>query len=266
MRPPASAATESATRKRDSTRAPSRLSRPSSVCAVSCTSTRVTSSAAPVRKLTPSVARNGPRDTPVMSISLVLERHSHATNAAPDTTPATIMGMPHGGRTDPLGSGLWRPATSRPSASASSSPPTTSTRPAVPRTRSRAGGGTDRCTATAARATSGTFSQKIDRQPPSCTPPIWRVAGIRVARAAPYRGPSTLPSSWADPTAPSATGRSSSSHRSPIRAMVMGSSAPPATPCTARPATSQGTVSPSAVTTEPTAKPARHRWMSGRLP
>ncbi len=82
------------------------MSSPSSVCAVSCTSTSVTSSAAPVRKLAASEAKNGPFSTPDMSTSLVFERSSHTTNRTAATTPAAMAGTPHEGSTALSGSGL----------------------------------------------------------------------------------------------------------------------------------------------------------------
>src|SRR5690606_26601037 len=93
-----------------------------------CTNTIVTSNAAPVTKLTPSVDSNGPLGTPVRSSSHTGERISHHTNAAPASTPAPISGGPHAGSTAVAGSGLYSPATSNPSASASNPPPTQSTR------------------------------------------------------------------------------------------------------------------------------------------
>src|SRR5690606_15876088 len=96
-----------------------------------------------------SVAKNGPLRTPDNSTRRVRARVSHTANAAATTTPAPISGGPHGGSTASSGAGLYSPATSRPSARASSAPPATST-PAV----SRAGraAGTTRHTTTAATA------------------------------------------------------------------------------------------------------------------
>ncbi len=116
------------------------------------------------------------------------------------------------------------------------------------------GRGTVRCTAIAARSARGRFTQKIPRHP------------TRAASPAPYSGPRTLPSSCAAPTAPRATGRACSSHRSPTRAIVIGSSAPPAIPWSVRPAVSIGIDPASAVTAEPAANPARQAWISGRRP
>ena len=75
--------------------------------------------------------------------------------------------------------------------------------------------------------------------------------------AMPYSGPSTLPSSCAAPMPPSTAARLRADHRSAASASVTGSSAPLAVPWIARPMMRGNRSFDSAVTTEPTANPAR---------
>ena len=84
--------------------------------------------------------------------------------------------------------------------------------------------------------------------------------------AMPYIGPSTLPSSWAAPTPPSTAARLRAAHRSAASASVTGSSAPLAVPWMTRPMTSVVRSLDSAVTTDPTANPARLTCSSSLRP
>ena len=103
-------------------------------------------------------------------------------------------------------------------------------------------------------AAMGTLSQKIVRHV------------LTVRMSAPYSGPATLPSSCAAPIAPSGTPRRAAGHRSATSARVTGTSPPPPSPCSARPATAEARSWADAVTSEPAAKTARQPRRTGRLP
>ncbi|SKT85092.1 Uncharacterised protein [Mycobacteroides abscessus subsp. abscessus] len=115
-----------------------------------------------------------------------------------------------------MGSGLYRPTTSRPKATASSAPPTTST---LGRSGSCWCAGTLNWTSTMAMIASGTLTQKIAVHEPNSQ-----------THSTPYSGPSTLPSSCAAPMPPRTVARLRCDHRSAPSASVTGSSAPLATP------------------------------------
>ncbi len=98
------------------------------------------------------------------------------------------------------------------------------------------------------------LSQKIARQ------------SAIASTAAPYSGPSTLPSSWTAPTMPSGTPRRRGGQRSATSASVAGTRPPPPTPWRNRPATIGTRPSAAAVTTEPTANSTSEPTSTGRRP
>ena len=108
--------------------------------------------------------RNGPNCTPAGSISRVRANRSQIANAIAATSAAHSTGRPQSGSTClPSGFGLYKPQTTSPSAMASSTPPTTSTRSGGPSRRSREG--RLKWIITIAIAASGTLIQNTS---PSC--------------------------------------------------------------------------------------------------
>ena len=113
---------------------------------------------------------------------------------------------------------------------------------------------------------SGRLTQNTQRQLSGWMPEKNEEATKAAATATPYSVPSTLPSSWAAPTTPKAVDRRCSAHRSATSAIVTGSRAPPATPCSTRPPTSSGRPTAMAVTADPIANPTRQPCSTSRLP
>ena len=87
-----------------------------------------------------------------------------------------------------------------------------------------------------------------------------------VRTAAPYNGPTTLPSSCIAPTTPRGRPRFSGGHRSPTSASVGGIKPPPPMPWIRRPATIVGRSYAAAVTIEPMAKISRQPSNTGTRP
>ena len=117
-------------------------------------------------------------------------------------------------------------------------------------------------------------SAEVHQMAPASTMPA-RALSQKIARqsetsrmAAPRTGPSTDPSSWTAPTTPSGKPRVSAGHLAATIARVAGTSPPPPTPCTTRPATRTVRSEASAVTADPTTKmarqPRRTRCLSSR--
>ena len=246
IQPPSTAPIGSAIRNRSSKTAASVWLLASTPWPNSSTLTSVTISAAPAHSDAPSAARNGRKCTPAGSISRVRANRSQMKNA----TAATARREEHRQSVArqhllAVGRGVVQPDHRQAQRDASSTPPTTSTVSGF--SGLTRGGQAEMDHHHRDRRPAGTLIQNTSRQ-------VFRTA----TTAMPYSGPSTLPSSCAAPIPPSTGGAVAGGPE------VGGQRQCDRQQCAAgrRPGSSgrspwEARSFDSAVTTEPTAKPAR---------